>query len=339
MASSLLPHLQKYLRTTSAPRRQMVRSPQYDEQAGFGEALARKSHAKLLEPEMRAIAVGECAIADNQFCYFLDGIQRSWLLYYQDYVPVYYGYTAAAIRQRQERLLTKWDYKAEEALYVPYAQFDPTELELLKSNQLPVIDTTPRTQAELPSAGESQDNPDLDKQPMALREGARNTISDSREHLESNLAKAWVQKNLTGWLVMDGSITISKDAATHPRVVGLIKSHNTQYFDFPEQEVIFNLKLGERSSTFTPPGRHPVCSWYLRMRVISNEDFYFGLVRVETALKSKDRVDEISRWIMTERRPLSLPDSRWDKMIYPIRDCEQFLRSQEPSRAAFGWLN
>ena len=25
--------------------------------------------------------------------------------------------------------------------------------------------------------------------------------------------------------------------------------------------------------------------------------------------------------------PLSLPDSRWDKMVYGIRDCEEFLRS------------
>ena len=39
------------------------------------------------------------------------------------------------------------------------------------------------------------------------------------------------------------------------------------------------------------------------------------------------RADEISRWILAEVSPLSLPDSRWDTLVYGIRDCEQFLRS------------
>jgi hypothetical protein len=25
--------------------------------------------------------------------------------------------------------------------------------------------------------------------------------------------------------------------------------------------------------------------------------------------------------------PVSLPDSRWDKMVYGIRDCEEFLKA------------
>jgi hypothetical protein len=25
--------------------------------------------------------------------------------------------------------------------------------------------------------------------------------------------------------------------------------------------------------------------------------------------------------------PLALPDSRWDKMVYGVRDCEEFLRA------------
>ena len=44
--------------------------------------------------------------------------------------------------------------------------------------------------------------------------------------------------------------------------------------------------------------------------------------------------DEISRWLLAERAPLSLPDSRWDKMIYPIRDCEQYMKSLAPSHTS-----
>jgi len=39
------------------------------------------------------------------------------------------------------------------------------------------------------------------------------------------------------------------------------------------------------------------------------------------------RADEVSRWVLAEASPLALPDSRWDKMVYGIRDCEEFLRA------------
>jgi hypothetical protein len=29
---------------------------------------------------------------------------------------------------------------------------------------------------------------------------------------------------------------------------------------------------------------------------------------------------------------VSLPDGRWDRMIYPIRDCEQYLKAISPSQ-------
>ena len=61
----------------------------------------------------------------------------------------------------------------------------------------------------------------------------------------------------------------------------------------------------------------------------------WGLLRVETALPDKiaspqqvaDHATLVSRWILAEMMPLSLPDSRWDKMVYGIRDCEEFLRA------------
>jgi hypothetical protein len=39
------------------------------------------------------------------------------------------------------------------------------------------------------------------------------------------------------------------------------------------------------------------------------------------------RANEISRWIIAEGSPLALPDGRWDKMSYGIRDTEEFLRA------------
>lgn len=350
MSSSLLPHIQKYLRSSTDSTRQFMRSPSYEEQQGFNAVEAKFSPAKLIDPTMQAFPISTCAIADNQLNHFMDGIQRSYLLYYQNFVPVYYGYTAAVVRQRHNAIMSKWQHQVQEGLYMPFSEFDPEELARLRSQKLPLIDTANINQnpsAVSPST-ESNDDDEVGLQIVQERQNARNAITLSRERLEAQLAETWINFQINNsdhsdcnWLVMDGSITISAASAHHPRTIGLIKSHNTQYFRFPEQEIILNLRQGERSSAFVPRGRHSVCSWYIRLRDNSQQDMYFGLIRVETALKpsvelQKLECDRLSAWIMTERRPLSLPDSRWDKMIYPIRDCEQFLRSQEPSKASFG---
>jgi len=338
MPSSLLPNLQKYLRNSpKAESRQVMRSPSYEEQQGFANVEAKFSPSTLIDAQMQALSIPACTVADNELNHFMDGIQRSYLLYYQNYVPVYYGYTAAVVRKRQTAILSKWQHQVREALYLPFAEFDPDELELLRSQKLALENTLKSPRSETAETEESESGLQI----IQERQNARDAITLSRERLEAELAETWISSHPDqGWLVMDGSITISAIASQHPRTVGLIKSHNTQYFSFPDQQIILNLRQGERSSAFIPRGRHPVCSWYIRLRDNTNQDLYFGLIRVEAALKpsveiQKAECDRLSAWIMTERRPLSLPDSRWDKMIYPIRDCEQYLRSQEPSRASF----
>ena len=73
----------------------------------------------------------------------------------------------------------------------------------------------------------------------------------------------------------------------------------------------------------------------LRVRDPRGRDPMWGLLRVETALPDKAeapqaitaRANLISRWILAESTPLAMPDGRWDKMVYGIRDCEEFLRA------------
>ena len=70
-----------------------------------------------------------------------------------------------------------------------------------------------------------------------------------------------------------------------------------------------------------------MASWYLRLRDPAGRSPLFGLVRVETALADDItvRADLVSRWLLAERTPVSLPDQRWDVMVYGIRECEQYL--------------
>jgi hypothetical protein len=79
--------------------------------------------------------------------------------------------------------------------------------------------------------------------------------------------------------------------------------------------------------------RITVASWYLRLRDPAGHDPLWALVRVEVAHPSAgdrpigERADEVSRWVLAETAPLALPDARWDKMVYAVRDCEEFLRA------------
>jgi hypothetical protein len=111
----------------------------------------------------------------------------------------------------------------------------------------------------------------------------------------------------------------------------VIKSHRTLYVEGDALRIVLGLRKGERSSVFrvSPRSRSSVLSWYLRLRAAEGRDSLWGLVRIEVAEcdRPSERADEISRWVMAETTPLSLPDGRWDKMAYGVRDCEEFLRA------------
>ncbi len=138
------------------------------------------------------------------------------------------------------------------------------------------------------------------------------------------------------WVVVDGPLGRLAERPAASRALGLIKTHETQYLEGADLEVALTLHEGHRSSVFerTVHGRHAVYSWYLRLWPWADEDLLHGLVRLER--RPDDAVlseaTEVSRWILAERAPLSAPEARWDRLIYPIREVETFLRAH-----AGGW--
>ena len=136
-------------------------------------------------------------------------------------------------------------------------------------------------------------------------------------------------------LFVDGGISASERLATSDCVVGVVKNHRTLYVEGRALEVVFALRAGERTSVFqvTSRKRTTVASWYLRLRDPVGHDPMWGLVRVEIPYSQIDtkslvaRADDASRRILAEVSPVALPDARWDRMVYGIRDCEEFLRS------------
>jgi len=51
------------------------------------------------------------------------------------------------------------------------------------------------------------------------------------------------------------------------------------------------------------------------------------IVEVAESSGPTTRADDVSRWVLAERAPLALPDFRWDRMAYPVHECEEFLRA------------
>jgi hypothetical protein len=171
--------------------------------------------------------------------------------------------------------------------------------------------------------------------PFASRDAAIHRLQRDREHAEHMLAEEWCRREDRP-LLIDGGISGVESVARSSCAVGVIKSHRTLYAEGDALVTIFGLRRGERSSVFrvSSDWRTPVASWYLRLRDRAGTDPMWGLVRVEVADPDRvnehaigARADEVSRWILAEATPVSLPDGRWDKMVYGVRDCEEFLRA------------
>jgi hypothetical protein len=253
---------------------------------------------------------------------FLDGIQRSHVRAHLNGVPVVHGAVAAAVRQRTGRRLSAWVAPLRShALYLPRPLVDPARYEALAA-RCAVVDTL---------AEQGPGDP-LPRHPGDLAARALTAVQRERERSEQALATQWVQERREPLLV-DGGIAGSEVVARSPFAVGVVKSHRTLYVAGDAMPAVLGLREGERSTAvaLASPRRTPVATWYLRLRDPGPRGPFFGLVRVEVALGGDSditaRADLVSRWLLAERAPVALPDSRWDVMVYGIRECEQYLTS------------
>ena len=278
---------------------------------------------------LRAVRVPDFSPqATSGFGAFLDGAQRVQMAGHHFGIPVVLGAVSAAVRIRVNRRLITWGHqppRVERKIYLPL-RYLPTLAEVgevgpeLERGDWQIVDTS--------TADSNGDYPS--QHPAVLLERATRAVDRQRDQLEDRLAEAWCAQGATP-IFIDGGISRSPSVASSSFAVGVIKSHRTLYVEDDALRVVLGLRSGERSSVFrvTPRSRSSVLSWYLRLRSADGRDALWGLVRVEVAEcdRPSERADEISRWVMAETTPLSLPDGRWDKMAYGVRDCEEFLRA------------
>lgn len=259
------------------------------------------------------------------FAAFLDGTQGSRIVRYTaNGAPIVHGTVAAVIRDRRNQRLYTWLHRVDRRLYASRRHLPPALWSALEESGVELRDTSEPDEGAAPH-----------EHPFALREAAIHRVQKDREVAEHLLAVEWCRREQRP-LFIDGGISGAEAVAHSPCAVGVVKSHRTLYAEGDALATILALRQAERSSVFrvTSPKRATVASWYLRMRDPRGHDPMWGLVRVEIAHPERadeanvgTRADEVSRWILAEAAPLSMPDSRWDKMVYGVRDCEEFLRA------------
>ena len=278
---------------------------------------------------LRAVKVPDFSPqATSGFGAFLDGTQKVQMAGHHLGIPIVFGTVSAAVRIRTNRRLTTWvnePPRVERKIYLPLRYLPPLE-ELrgatvsVNEADWQIVDTS--------TADRNGDYPS--PHPAALLDRATRAVDEQREQIEDRMAEAWCTRGEAP-LFVDGGISRSEIVARSSFAVGVIKSHRRLYVEDDSLRLVLGLKKGERSSVFrvSPRSRNSVLSWYLRLRSADGREPLWGLVRVEVAEcdRPSERADEISRWVLAETTPLSLPDGRWDKMAYGVRDCEEFLRA------------
>ena len=173
-------------------------------------------------------------------------------------------------------------------------------------------------------------------QPGQMLETLRREVHRARQALEKSLGeRALTRLADEEWLVVDGQLSVSALLARHPRALGVIKSHGAQFLEGRGLERALTLPAGHRTSVFAVRGGHTrteVHSWYLRLWPWEGNDLLFGLLRIE-ARALDDTVAAAARtsgWLVRERAPVSTPDARWDRLLYPVHDVETYLKARAP---------
>ncbi len=268
-------------------------------------------------PNITSIEVGDAGDVPDTVA-FVDGIQRYAVEARIGVEPVVRGHAAAAVVKRVAGELEVVDQASDEFLVTALGRLSEEQRAILAGVGLGIVDS---------GAGDRA-HPIVDVRRAAL------VVARRRDRLETVLIERHLERRRDTWLVVDGGIAkVAKSFEdTDARILGLIKSHETQFLDGDDLRVALTLPFGHRTSVFRrgilPHGS--VFSWYLRLWPWEERDLLHGLVRIErpSTEAAVETASQVSRWMLAERAPLSAPDGRWDRLFYPIQQVEAYLRAQ-----------
>jgi hypothetical protein len=278
----------------------------------------------------------------SEFRFFEDGRQRTIQIGYirATYpdnlvlIPVHFFVVAGVVLERVDRKLSLWRGPLiKQGIFIAKSLVpNQSVLNEFEQSGLSVIDT------ESSEGGAPADY-------YEMRRRALRRAKDLRLSIEQELIGEWRADPAAAdnFLVVDGTLMNMRDERNVERCIGVSKSFGSRYFEITKHNQIMQMKAYQRSWTFRfhepeddlRKGVRERASWYLRLRDRLRGDPEFGLVRVEISKKyikeAPTLADRFSRSLLSERLPTSYPAPRWDKHLYPIRGCENYLSSVMPS--------
>jgi len=252
---------------------------------------------------------------------FLDGFQSWRVVAYDRIVPVLRAWVAAGVRRRDAGRRLRTVHEIGHELAITFTdRLSPAVRSALEASGVPIV-----------SIADEGWGP-----PGAALAAARRALETARVGVEREAGKMWPKTATEDeWLVVDGVLSDHAALAAHARAIGVVKNPGARYFDGSDLETALTLPAEHRTSVFQPPARGAaaVHSWYLRLWPWEGNDLLHGLVRVEAPARREtaERADAISAWLLAERAPLTLPDARWHRLLYPLHDVETYLRTRAPA--------
>lgn len=286
------------------------------------EEFSTKSSELIAEPlESFGIYPVSAGCSEVSLDYFVDGVQRSLVIskLYVDncgYFPVYYSSLISGIIHRENRQLSVLDLG------------DGKTHEMANIGIIPKSGITKHIHS-----GNIWYYSCLDGN------AAHSICSLVRRSLEQKCLEHWASLiKLPNYLLVDGGITYLGGRVHN--AIGVIKNIQSTYLT-PSQfkKIATGLREGHRSHFFTityPEIEKSVVSCFIRLH--EGKDMT-GLVRFEAPLTllsdlNSDfmpHMNALITQITTENTPSIYPTIRWDRQLYPVQACEDYLRSHIPS--------
>ena len=262
-----------------------------------------------------AVAVGR-PLETSRDAAFADGIQRYIVEGRIGVTPIVRAHVAAAVLRRRDRVLHPMQYESEEIIVASLDRLPDRVVAALHETGFTVCDC---------GVGD-REHPILDVQ-LAVQ-----TVEERRRVAERRVVTAFRRAFPDEWLIIDGSLRSYGRPVRESRTLGVIKSHETQFFAGRDLETALTLPEGHRTTVFrrTQESDRRIFSWYVRLWDWVGKDILFGLLRLEREEGEHviEEANDVCRWMLAERAPIAAPDGRWDRLLYPIREVETYLRAK-----------
>lgn len=269
-----------------------------------------------------------------QLIYFARALQRTQLVghfYSQGIeVPVHYAITGAIILERHNRKFKVWRRpELHTNVMLPFNFVDKREVldQFQSDRQVQLIDT-------------GGDRPEYTQLRIAAVRRARELTLE----LRGKLCSAWGLsdgQDESKYMVLSGTVADIPNKLLGPNFFALARRVYVPWINsqlLEPQLITPPYHRGQMLKTTNTQGDDPMSkyTWFVRLRSSSQADPEFGLVRC-TCLADNDadgseKANQITARLVDERLPVTFPAEGWDKLIFPMKLCNDFLESMVPTR-------